>query len=225
MVQRLDEKSGPDHLELITEAHRPSEDTASGALFVVCRFAPIVVAVILGAFGCATGPAFLITLPLNLLDFCVTKSHFGLGLVGLKWYFDRTESPIFPFLVFYSRPFPFVASTGNSNLFWIGLLASAVADIVLALFFVVAGRIAFVVISVIMLFLALLNISGFVRCHNIAKSTAEKAARSLLLDQNVSFQAAKEANVSDQASEEESVKEGTTALPRQAGEEGSDEIE
>jgi hypothetical protein len=202
MNPKLDEKSGADHVELITETHRSSED-ASGPLFVLCRLAPILAIAILGSSRCPPTLAFLTVLALSFVDFFVTKSHFGPGLVGLHWYCDRTQSPTFPFIVFHTQPFPFVATTGNSNLFWIGLLVSAVADAIMALLFLVAGRIIFVIGSIALLVLTVVNISGFVKCYNIAKISADRAARSLLLDQNVTFQAANEANASDTDGEEE----------------------
>jgi hypothetical protein len=181
----------------------PSEDHNLGTFFLLCRVIPITFLVILGLFRCPSVPAFFITLPLNFLDFYITKTHFGPKLVGLKWYFDRSESPIFPFLVFSSHPLPFVASTGNSNLFWITFLISTFVDGILVLFFLVAGKITFVMIAVIRFILTVGNMAGFLKCYNIAKISAEKVRRSLLLDQNVTFQAANEGNVSDGGSDKE----------------------
>jgi hypothetical protein len=222
MSQRLEEKVGS---ELITDIHRSSENSTLGPFFILCRLILITIVLILGVFGCSSGTAFLITLPLNFLDFYITKTLFGPNLVGLKWYFDRSESPIFPFLVFYSQPSPFVASTRNSNLFWIGLLVSVVIEAVLILFFLMAGKITFVLISIIMFILTAGNISGFIKCHNIAKITEEKAARSLLLDQNVTFQAANEGNPSDLESEEEEIGGNRGKRIEQNEKELSDEIE
>jgi hypothetical protein len=213
MSEKLDEKAGPDHVELITETYRPSEDTHSGFFFVFCRTAPIILLVIVSFFRNPTVMSFSIIILSSFLDFYITKMHFGLSLVGLKWYLDRSECPTFPYIVFYARPFPFSPTIGISNLFWMVLLAAAVADAVLVLIFIVAGRGRFIAISALMLVLALLNITGFVRCHNLAKASGDRAARSLLLDQNVTFQAAKEANVSDAGSEEEEGVKDKEAAP------------
>jgi hypothetical protein len=75
-------------------------------------------------------------------------------------------------------------------------------------------------------------LSGFAKCYNLAKITADKAARSLLLDQSVKFQAAKDGNVSESGSEEESSKDkrshhsgGETGIANGRDPDGSDEIE
>jgi hypothetical protein len=199
-----------------------AESTSSPAFFIVLRLSPILASLILGMTNSSVALSALAVLVLGLLDFYLTKSHFGLGLVGLRWFVDRSESPNFPFLAYYSRPFPFVATTFDSNVFWVTLLLSAVLDALALVVLAAARGWRWGLISVALLFLTLLNISGFIRCHNIAKMTADKAARSLLLDTSVTFQAANEVVHSESESDDEEAKP-EAAAPQ--AHEASDDIE
>jgi hypothetical protein len=219
--------SGSDGREVTTDFPQNHPST-SVSTYVLLRFFPPVAAFI----AAYVDLSLLITVPIVLfiaiIDFYLTKSRFGIGLVGLQWYFNRSEAPDFPFLVFYCRPFPFIAKTLDSNIFWVGFLISIILDIVLAIIFTATWRMDWMTVSFALLGITGINFSAFLHCHQIGKIQAGNAARSLLLDTSVAFQKAKEFVQSDSQSEEESVAEGlkTKAGQETAGREaGSDDIE
>jgi hypothetical protein len=152
--------------------------------------APIIVGLILALSNAPLSLSALLIWPLAFADFCLTKSYFGPGLVGLRWHINEAESSTFPFVVCFSRPLPFVASIYNSNIFWVSLLSSAMFDALLLVALAAARGFGWATFAVVLLGLTMLNILAFIRCYRIAKMAADMAARSLLLDASARFQAA-----------------------------------
>lgn len=196
-----------DQVELMTENKRLADIPISNGLFFTLRLGPVLLCLILGLAHASFVLSATTVLILAAADFWLTKNHFGLGLVGLRWSCDKRETPEFPFLVCYSRPFPFVASTLDSNIFWLGLLCAAILDIVLSLVFMVESPKWFVV-SLVLLSLNAMNFYGFMRCHAVSKTQADNAARTLLLDTSVTmFQAANEAKENEPTTDESEIEQ------------------
>jgi len=131
-----------------------------------------------------------ICLTLYLISFFAVRSYFGYHLVGLSWYFDFKNANSFPFIYYYSRPVPFVATTTNSNVFWLSLFGINIVSIVLSIISLFLGVIPWFITFLIVFILGIFNLSRFIKCHNVAKEKVDEIARSLLLDtgdfQNVS---------------------------------------
>jgi hypothetical protein len=178
--------------------HPPSVSATSAPSFIGLRLAPIVVTLILALSNVRLWVSALLILPLAFADFYLTKSHFGPLLVGLRWNIDASEAPNFPFLVCFSRPLPFVASTRNSNVFWVGLTMAAMLDALLLVVLAAARGLGWATLSVVMLCPTVLNILGFIKCYRIAKTTADMAVRTMLIDGSVMFQVALSDTLSDQ---------------------------
>ena len=182
-----------------------ADSPVSSNVYVVMRLAPPVSFLVLGL----TNREFLLSAVASILlvvaDFYLTKNYFGMELVGLRWQVDPNEAPQFPFVVFDARPFPFVASTSDSNVFWLFLVISTVLDFVLFVVFAALGRGGWVLIAALATALCVVNISAFMRCHQMSRAQADSAARTLLLDTSVTmFQAAKDpAQESSSASDPE----------------------
>ena len=188
--------------EIIRETPGKSSFGVSKPLFVCFRAAPLVIAFLLAYLRFQIIPSALLTILACLVDLFFTKEYFGLGLVGLRWYRNKDEKHQFPNLVFYSKPLPFVASTIDSNIFWLGLLLSNVGWVLFTIFFGFIYGFFWALICIICAVLNFCNFSAFMNCHNAGKEQADSIARNLLLDKNVSFQAAKEENELSSTSED-----------------------
>lgn len=169
------------------------QSTVTANTFILLRLAPPILFLVLGL----TGQSFILSaiaiLLLILADFYLTKSCFGLELVGLRWQIDPTEAPQFPHVTFYSRPFPFVASTTDSNIFWLFLVTGTILYFTLFAVFAILGRLGWVLLSLFATALNVITITAFMRCHQVSRAQADSVARTLLLDTSVTmFQAAKE---------------------------------
>lgn len=196
-----------DQLELITENKRFGDIPLSNGLYFALRLGPVLLCLILGLAHASFVLSATTVLIIAGADFWLTKNHFGLGLVGLRWSFDKTETPEFPHISCYSRPFPFVASTFDSNIFWLGLLCAAVLDVIITIVFLVDSPKWFI-ITLILLALNAFNFYGFMRCHAVSKTQADNAARTLLLDTSVTmFQAANEAKENEPTTDESDLEE------------------
>lgn len=194
-----------DQEELINDSPNLFFKSVSKPFFIVCHLLPIALGIIWCYIHCNPAIPLFVTVIIELVKLYYTKEYFGLGLVGLKWYFDKTEQPSFPHIVYYSRPLPFVPATFDSNLFWIMLLTSSITSIILTIvYFMVFGwrmRILAIIITVINFW----NVSAFMKCHNAGKEQADSVARTLLLDTNVSFHPAKEFDEQSSSEEEEEI--------------------
>lgn len=183
--------------------------------FIFLRIFPLIITFILSYFRI---PIIISTLLITIsciIDLFFTKEHFGLGLVGLRYYRNKSESPKFPNFVYYSKPLPFVASTIDSNIFWLGLILSPIGWAISSVFYAFLFGIDWFFICLLACILNLLNFSAFMKCHNAGKEQADSIARTLLLDKNVTFQTAKEddelsPDVDESVNEEE--EEKTTVL-------------
>jgi hypothetical protein len=105
-----------------------------------------------------------------------------MGLAGLHWFVDQTQEPIFPFAIFFARPFPFVALSLNSNTFWLGLVCPGLVDFVLTVAFAVVSHFFWAAVFVFLFVLTLINLCAFMKCHTIVKGAMDQDARALLLD-------------------------------------------
>lgn len=168
--------------------------------YVFIHFAPVLAFFLLSIFGFGFSFSIIVIIFLGIVDFYSTKNYFGLGLVGLKWYYNSSEEPKFPHFVFFSQPLPFVATTPNSNAFWLGLfLSSSLWGFLIFVCFLLVNA-KWALLASFMLCLSLINFWCFMQCHNLAKTKAENAARVLLLDPNVPFQQANELDNTDTTS-------------------------
>jgi ABC-type uncharacterized transport system permease subunit len=181
----------------MTDSLPPSNDSNSTILFLLVRFTPILITLIFGISNSSFFFSSLLFLLFAFLDFYLTKTYFGLNLVGLHWFFDRSQSPNFPFIVFFALPSPFVAKTFNSNIFWIGLVFSAFFDFLLSVIFAVASRFRWTILFGILFLLTIFHIVAFVKCHAIVKNTEDEAVKTLLFGRNVPFQEVTEKRESD----------------------------
>lgn len=166
----------------------------SKSTFIILRIFPLILTFILSYFKVPIIISVLIISLSCIADLFFTKEYFGLGLVGLRYYRNKSESPNFPNFVYYSKPLPFVASTIDSNVFWLGLILSPAGWAISALFYAFFFGIQWFFICFVACLINLLNFSAFMKCHNAGKEQADSIARTLLLDKNVTFQAAKEEN-------------------------------
>jgi hypothetical protein len=182
-----------------------TQGIGNSSLFIAIKIVSLLVLIGAGIrqynFSVALGAAVILC---GISDFVGTVQFFGLALVGLKWYFSRTEAPRFPFMVFSSRPFPFIPTNFDSNAFWLGLLFSFLGHCVCTVVFLVRNGLAWFCVCGLLWLLSFINIWGFHKCHLASKEEAENAARVLLLDTSVvAFQPAVDPNVSDPESEKD----------------------
>lgn len=169
-----------------------SSIAVSKSIFIFLRIFPLVITFILSYFRIPIIVSFLLISVSCSIDLFFTKEQFGLGLVGLRYYRNKSEAPNFPNFVYYSKPLPFVASTIDSNVFWLGLIISPIGWAISSVFNLFLFGFGWFLISFIACLLNLLNFSAFMKCHNAGKEQADSIARTLLLDTNVTFKAAKE---------------------------------
>jgi hypothetical protein len=192
----------------VSEPLLPAEGVFYAGYYVTFKVVPMIFCSMLGASVFADQWGYqLLLIAFGILDFLMTRNYFGLNLVGLKWYFDRSEAPDPPYIVFFSRPFPFVASTFDSNIFWVGLLVTCVIYLILAFALTPSKGLKWLFFCLFHLFLNLVNLWGFMKCHKLSKQLAENVARGLLLDASVAFQPAIEAPPSED-SESDGVSDG-----------------
>ncbi|OHT16548.1 hypothetical protein TRFO_13143 [Tritrichomonas foetus] len=206
-----------DQQELMTENERSSLiPGTSKPSYIALRVIPLLSAFFLSYFHAPISISIIFVFIICFIDIYITKEHFGIGLVGLRWYRNKSESPKFPNIVYYSKPLPFVASTIDSNIFWLGLLLSPVGWIISAVFYCYFYGSRWLLICCGAAAINLMNFSAFMRCHNAGKEQADSIARTLLLDKNVSFQVAKEENelssTSEEETEDEDEEDKTTVL-------------
>lgn len=166
----------------------------SKTVYLAIRVTPLIAAYILSTMKTPIVISALITFILSFIDLFLTKEYFGPGLVGLRYYRNQSEVPRFPNIVYFSKPLPFVASSADSNVFWVGLLFSTVGWTILCFIYILFSRFMWFLISFLITVVNIMNFSAFMKCHNVGKEQADSIARNLLLDKNVSFQAAKEEN-------------------------------
>ena len=176
-----------------------------GFLFV--HFLPLIICFLFSIFNFNFFLSLIIVLITGIFDFILTKNYFGFGLVGLKWYFNPSEATNFPYIVFFSRPLPFVASTIDSNAFWLGLFINFGLWIFLTLISFAANGFGWIILCGIMFILSLINFWGFMKCHNYQQSKADDAIRTVLLDTKDAFQAANEIGPGTDSSSENNEEE------------------
>ncbi|OHT10911.1 hypothetical protein TRFO_19584 [Tritrichomonas foetus] len=199
-------QSSQDTDKLIKQDESKGTGSSIG-LYLVTRFTPVILCFIfISIHFNFVFSAFILSI-LGLFDFLLTKNYFGIGLVGLKWYFSSSEAPKFPYIVFFSRPLPFVASTVDSNAFWLGLFVGSGSWIIAGAVGMFIGGTKWFILCIVLLVATLLNFWGFMKCHNLAKLKAEDAARNLLLDTTVTFQAANELAGGDSSSSSSPIEE------------------
>lgn len=168
--------------------------------FLFTHFLPVVLCFMLSILKFNFFLSFIAILIVEICDFLLTKNYFGYGLVGLIWYFNPSETSKFPYIVFYSRPLPFVASTINSNAFWLGLFINSGAWILVAMISAALNGFKWILLCILMLILTLINFWGFMKCHNFQQSKADDAIRTVLLDTTDAFQAANELGAGNDSS-------------------------
>lgn len=189
-----------------TETLIKQEDNNNGCSssiggFLFIHFLPLVLCFLLSILSFNFFLSFLLISAAGICDFILTKNYFGLGLVGLKWYLNPIEASRFPYIVYFARPLPFVASTINSNAFWLGLFINFGSWILLILISVVIGGLKWIFLCSMMFILSLINFWGFMKCHNFQQSKADDAIRTVLLDTTDAFQAANEIGGATSSSE------------------------
>lgn len=196
-----------------TETLIKQEDVSSNGCsssiggFLFVHFLPLTISFLFSIFNFNFFLSLIIVLITGIFDFILTKNYFGFGLVGLKWYFNPSEATNFPYIVFFSRPLPFVASTIDSNAFWLGLFINFGLWIFLTLISVAVNGFGWIVLCGIMFVLSLINFWGFMKCHNYQQSKADDAIRTVLLDTKDAFQAASEIGPGTDSSSENNEEE------------------
>ena len=110
-----------DELELMTEEQRHNENKNNILIFLTLHLSSLIVFVLHMVHNNQFISSILI-ISSTVASFYFTKTIYGWSLVGIKWLFDKTKQPEFPFITFSVRQLPFVASALNSNTFWITLL-------------------------------------------------------------------------------------------------------
>jgi hypothetical protein len=177
----------------MSEVQRPASTTASPSLYFTCRASPLVLATCAAYFDPPFGPSSLLIILLALADLFLTKEHFAPELVGLRWYFSLAESAGFPFVVFFSRPLPFVASTSGSHAFWMGLIVATILSFALAALLLFLAGVKWGILSGCVAVANLLNFLAFLKCKSASSEEIDTLARSILLDTTaISFQAVNE---------------------------------
>lgn len=187
---------------LIKQEESSNSCSSSAGIFLFIHFLPIITCFLFSLMKFNFYLSFLIILILGIGDFILTRNYFGYGLVGLKWYFNPSEASNFPYIVFFSRPLPFVATTIDSNAFWLGLFINFAMWVLLVLLSAGINGFNWMLLCGIMLILSLFNFWGFMKCHNFQQSKADDAIRTVLLDTTDAFQAANEVGVGGSSSSE-----------------------
>jgi hypothetical protein len=176
----------------MSEAQRTGNSPISKPFFFTCRFSPIVVSLCLCYFATPLLLSAAIVFLLTVLELYFMKEHFATGFVGLRWYFSFADSHGCPFVAYWCRPLPYVASTADLNCFWVGLILPAVASVVVAAIFGYVSGPRWGAVGLVGAVANILNFVAFVKCHRAGSEQADSVAKSILLDTNISFQSAKE---------------------------------
>jgi hypothetical protein len=172
----------------MSEAQRSANSPISKPLYVISELFPVVLVALLAFFECSASISGCVAVLAVIAEIAFTKDYFGMGLVGLRWYFSPTESPKFPYVVYFSRPLPYVVLPSDSNAFWAGLIISMLSWFALALICGYFCGFWWFVNQSIPSVLKFLNFTAFLRCYNTSRDEADALAKSILLDRNVSFQ-------------------------------------
>ncbi|EAY02488.1 hypothetical protein TVAG_020410 [Trichomonas vaginalis G3] len=128
-----------------------------------------------------TGIVFAILMMLEVLQFFSTKNISGLHLVGLKWNFMKPNENG-DYVEYYVRPPPFIPSTSQSNLFWLGFFISIVYWVCSSIIYVIFMRFVVLASCLIILFFELLNFYFFAQAHLYAKQASENEIASKFFD-------------------------------------------
>ena len=141
----------------------------------------------------------ILILALVFLANYLTNTSFSWTMVGIQLKFDKNKP--FPFVSISSRSLPFVASTVNSNAFWLTLLISTIALFLYSIINLITQEKAYGAILFVSFLVNLVNLHFYIKGHNEAKDEADAATRSMLLDATVAFQTV-EKNLSDEDDDE-----------------------
>lgn len=189
----------------MSESQRSSA-ISKPALFA-CKTTPVLVSLVLATFNAPFVGSLALLGILTGVEIFVCKEYFGIGLVGLRWYFSQSEAPKFPHIVFYSRPLPYVASSLDSNAFWGILLFSVIAWTVVTFINMIWFAKKWIIIEIVFTIVNLLNLYAFLKCQSAGKEASNNVAKTLLLDTNESFQNVPKDSESDTTAEQSNTEE------------------
>lgn len=187
----------------MSESQRPGSSAISKPAFFACKATPVMASLVLAAFDSPFIGSMLLLGILTGVEIFICKEYFGIGLVGLRWYFSKEEAGKFPFVVFYSRPLPYVASALDLNAFWGIMLFSAVSWSVCTILFMMWFEKKWVFMEAIFSIVNILNLFAFLKCQSTGKQESDNIAKTILLGTNESFQnVPKESDAEDSSAEE-----------------------
>jgi hypothetical protein len=189
----------------MSEAQRTGSSPISRPLFLTCRFSPVVIASCLWYFATPLLPSVVTVAVFTILELYFMKEYFATGSVGLRWYFSCADSRGCPFVAYWCRPLPYVASTADLNCFWVGLILPAVTSVVVAALFAYFSGPRWGAIGLLVALANILNFVAFIKCHRAGSEQADSVAKTILLDTNISFQSAKDPPDDQTASDDDSL--------------------
>ena len=189
-----DQKS-KDGIHLISDIPGKHDNPHALFFFLLLHFSYIFVLFMSGLNLYLKG--FLI-LGLILVALYFTNTQFAWTLIGIQLNFDKTKS--FPAVSISSRTFPFVASTINSNSFWLTLFAITILLFFVSIYYLFSPSKIYGLLLLTGFISHVINLHFYIKGHNEAKDEADAAARSMLLDATVAFQTV-DKNLSDDEDE------------------------
>jgi hypothetical protein len=188
----------------MSEIQRSGSVHFSRPLYFAARLCPPTATFLLAYFDLHFPVSAVFLVILTIIEFRITNDHFAFGPIGLRWYFSFTDSHGFPFVVYTSKPLPFIAPASDSNAFWIGMIVPIVIGVIGGLVIVFLRGLEWWILVLGLAVGNALNFVAFLKCKNIGSEEADTAAKNILLDTaKVAFQAANDAAGDEGQSDED----------------------
>ena len=185
-----------DGVQLISDLPGKHDNPHALLFFLLLHFSYLFIILFINGLNLYVKGAIILVLILIALYF--TNTHFSWTLVGIQLKIEKKKS--FPSVSILSRSLPFVASTINSNSFWLTLFASTILLFFISIYHIFSPSKVYGILLLIGFIAHSVNLHFYVRGHNEAKDEADAAARSMLLDATVAFQTV-DKNLSDDEDE------------------------
>lgn len=151
------------------------------AVYVMIKVLMIFIFCLVSALVDNPGITIVTLVSVGVLQFLAIKNISGLHLVGLKWNLIKPNENG-DYVEYYVRPSPFIPSTYQSNIFWIGFFLIIIFWICMAIFLLIFAKFSRALSAVINLTLEFINLYFFARAHNYAKQASENEIASKFFD-------------------------------------------
>lgn len=127
---------------------------------------------------------YFFTLIFAIIDLWLCRRKYSYSLVGLTWNLEMPDPQLSfeDMVAFQIEPDPFVASTRDSNVFWLLLCGTTAYYVLLTIISLLKLHIIAFFFLIIISFLEITNLFLYLKCLNISKKQSEETVKSVMIN-------------------------------------------